>query len=50
MVESGSLEEFKRCIDMALRDMVNGGLGFSLMAGDNDLKDAFQCRWFHDSK
>ncbi|TRZ18657.1 hypothetical protein HGM15179_008455 [Zosterops borbonicus] len=49
VVEPASLEEFKRYVDMALRDMVNGGLGFSLMASVNGLKGPFQCKWFHDS-
>lgn len=50
MVESATLGEFKTYVDMGLRGMVSGGLGFSLMAGVNGLKGPFQCKWFHDFK
>ncbi|KAK4826031.1 hypothetical protein QYF61_003852 [Mycteria americana] len=43
VVESPSLEVFKRCVYVALRDMINGGLGsVRFMVGLDDLKGLFQ--------
>jgi len=42
VVESPFLEVFKKCGDMALRDMVSGHGGDGLMVGLNDLRGFFQ--------
>ena len=42
-----SLEVFRNCIDVALRDMVSGHDG--LMVGLDDLSGLFQPHWFYDS-
>ena len=36
-VESLSLEVFKRCVDVALKDTVSGHGGYGLMVGRGDL-------------
>ena len=42
VVESPSLEVFKKRADVALRDMVSGHGGHGLMAGLDDLSGLFQ--------
>ena len=42
MVESLSLEVFKKCLHVALRDMVSGHGGGGLMVGLGDLRGLFQ--------
>jgi len=43
VVESPSVEAFKRCVDVALRAWFNGGLdSVRSMTGHNDLKGLFQ--------
>jgi len=42
MVKSPSLEVFKKCGDMALRDVVSGHGGGALMVGLNDIRALFQ--------
>jgi len=37
-----SLEVFKNCLDVALRDVVSGHGGGGLMVGLDDLRDLFQ--------
>lgn len=50
VVESLSLEIFRRHVGMALRDIIYGGLGsIRLMIGHNDLKGLFQQKYFFDS-
>lgn len=50
VVESLSLEIFRRHVGMALRDIIYGGLGsIRLMIGHNDLKGLFQHKYFCDS-
>ena len=41
-----SLELFKNCVDLALRDMVGGHGGDELVVGRGDLRGLFQ---FYDS-
>jgi len=41
-VKSPSLEVFKSCVDVALRDVGSGHGGGGLMAGLGDLKGLFQ--------
>jgi len=42
VVESLSLEMFKKRVDVALRDVVNGHGGNGLTVGLDDLRDLFQ--------
>ena len=42
VVESPSLEAFKKCGDVAMRDMVSGHGADGLMVGLDDLKVLFQ--------
>jgi len=42
VVESLSLEVFKKHVDVALRDMVSGHGGVGLMVGVNDLEGLLQ--------
>jgi len=42
MVKSLSLEVFKRCVDVALRNMVSGHGGDGLMVRLHDLSGLFQ--------
>ncbi|KAK4817432.1 hypothetical protein QYF61_014508 [Mycteria americana] len=50
VVESPSLEVFKRYVDVVLRDMYSGGLGSArLMVGLDHLKCFFQPKSFYDS-
>ena len=46
---SPSLEVFKNCVDVALRDMVSGHGGDGLMVEPDDLCDLFQSLHFCDS-
>ena len=39
VVQSPSLEVFKNCVDVALRDVVSGHGGDRLMVGLGDLRD-----------
>lgn len=48
VVESPYLEVFKKCADMALRDMVSGRDGDGYMVGLGDLRSIFK-PWFYDS-
>ena len=41
-MESLSLEAFKNCVDVALRDEVSGHTGDGLMVGLGDLRGLFQ--------
>ena len=41
MAESPSLEVFKNCVDMALRDVVSGHGGDGLVIGLDDLSGLF---------
>ena len=41
VVESPSLEEFKNCVDVALRDMASGCGRDGLMVGIDDLRGFF---------
>ena len=42
VVESPSLEVFKKRVDVALRDMDSGHCGDGLLVGLNDLRGLFQ--------
>ena len=42
VVQSPSLEVFKNCVDVALRDVVSGHGGDGLMVGLGDLRDLLQ--------
>ncbi len=42
VLESPSLEVFRKCVDVALRDMVNGFDGDRLMVGLGNLSGFFQ--------
>ena len=42
MVESPSLEVFKNCVDVALRDVVSGRGGEGQTAGLGDFRGLFQ--------
>ena len=46
VAESLSLEVFKNCVDVALRDVVSGHGGGGLAAGLRDLSGLFQPEWF----
>lgn len=49
-MKSPSLEVFKISVDVALRDMVTGGLGNAgLAVGLNGLRGLFQMKQFYDS-
>ena len=49
VVESLSLEAFKKCVDVALRDVVSEHGGDGPMVGLDDLNGLFQSQWFYDS-
>ena len=49
VVESLSLEVFKKCSDVVVRDVGKwGGIGGGCMVGLNDLRDLLQPWWFYD--
>lgn len=45
-MDSPPLEVLKECVDMALRDTLNGHGGAELTGGLDDLKDVFQLKQF----
>jgi len=49
MVESPSLDGLKKCVDVALGDMVSGHVEDGLMVGLDDLRDLFQPLSFYSS-
>ena len=42
VVESPSVEVFKKCVNVPLRDVVSGPAGSGLMVGPDDLRGLFQ--------
>lgn len=50
MIESPSVQVFKRWVNMALKDMAEQWtwLSISLTVGLDDLKGLFQLKWFCD--